>query len=211
MKLWPAPTCGRTPCFWTTTPAAGRSCSLWATPARRPPPEGYPPNIALCQETLLPLGIDFRPCNDPSAIPFPGGSFDLILNRHGSFDAAEAHRLLKPGGVFLTEQVGADNDRDLVKRVLPSLEQPFPHLYLSQQRQVFEAAGFRILQAEEAYRPIFFYDMGAFVWFARIIEWEFPGFSVDACFDRLCAMHADLERDGFLRGTIHRFLLAAQK
>lgn len=32
--------------------------------------EGYPPNIALCQETLLPLGIDFRPCNDPSAIPF---------------------------------------------------------------------------------------------------------------------------------------------
>lgn len=173
--------------------------------------EGYPPNIALCQETLLPLGIDFKPCNDPSAIPFPSGSFDLILNRHGSFDAAEAHRLLKPGGVFLTEQVGADNDRDLVKRVLPGLEPPFPHLYLSQQRQVFEAAGFRILQAEEAYRPIFFYDVGAFVWFARIIEWEFPGFSVDACFDRLCAMHADLERDGFLRGTIHRFLLAARK
>ena len=28
--------------------------------------------------------------------------------------------------------------------------------------------------------------MGAFVWFARIIQWEFPGFSVDACFDRLC-------------------------
>lgn len=173
--------------------------------------EGYPPNIALCRETLVPLGIDFRPCSDPSAIPFPAASFDLILNRHGSFDAAETCRLLKPGGVFLTEQVGADNDRDLVERVLPGLERPFPHLYLARQRRVFEEAGLHILQAEEAYRPIFFYDVGAFVWFARIIQWEFPGFSVDACFDRLCAMQADLERDGFLRGTIHRFLLAAQK
>lgn len=29
---------------------------------------------------------------------------------------------------------------------------------------------------------------GAFVWFARIIEWEFPGFSVERCFDRLLRM-----------------------
>ena len=30
--------------------------------------EGYPPNVQLCRETLLPLGIDFRECGDPSAI-----------------------------------------------------------------------------------------------------------------------------------------------
>lgn len=107
--------------------------------------------------------------------------------------------------------MGADNDRDLVKRVLPGLEQPFPHLYLSQQRQVFEAAGFRILQAEEAYRPIFFYDVGAFVWFARIIEWEFPGFSVDRCFDRLRAVQEEIQRDGRVQGTIHRYLIIARK
>lgn len=173
--------------------------------------EGYAPNVKLCRETLLPLGIDFRECADPSAVPFPDESFDLILNRHGAFDPAELFRLLKPGGVFLTEQVGEDNDRDLVERVLPGTPKPFPHKNLREQRAAFEAAGFRILRGEEAYRPILFYDVGAFVWFARVIAWEFPGFSVDRCFDRLLALQEEIERSGRIQGTIHRYLIAAQK
>lgn len=51
---------------------------------------------------------------------------------------------------------------------------------------------------------------GAFVWFARVIEWEFPGFSVDRCFDRLLAMQEELEKTGEVRGTIHRYLILAQ-
>ena len=185
--------------------------SLRHPPALTAATEGYPPNIALCQETLPPLGITFKPCSDPAAIPFPDGSFDIILNRHGAFDPAELFRLLKPGGCFLTEQVGEDNDRDLVERVLPGSEKPFPHLNLAEQREAFERAGFRILRGEEAYRPIFFYDVGAFVWFARVIPWEFPGFSVERCFERLCAMQAEADTAGAIRGTIHRYLIAAQK
>ena len=75
----------------------------------------------------------------------------------------------------------------------------------------FEAAGFHILHGEEAYRPILFYDIGAFVWFARIIEWEFPGFSVERCLDRLLDMQEEIETKGTVRGTIHRYLIAAQK
>lgn len=108
--------------------------------------EGYPPNVELCRETLPPLGIDFRECADPSAIPFPDSSFDRILNRHGAFDPAELFRLLKPGAIFLTEQVGEDNDRDLVERVLPGIPKPFPHKNLREQRAAFEAAGFQILR-----------------------------------------------------------------
>lgn len=173
--------------------------------------EGYGPNVALCRERLLPLGIDFRPCGDPSAIPYGDGTFDVIINRHGAFHPGELHRLLKKGGVFITEQVGEDNDRDLVEMVLPGTEKPFPHLNLADQRKAFEEAGFHILEGQEAYRPILFYDVGAFVWFARIIQWEFPGFSVDRCFDRLCAMQKELERTGEIRGTIHRYLIAAEK
>lgn len=173
--------------------------------------EGYPPNVELCAERLLPLGIDFKECGDPAQIPFPNEAFDLVLNRHGSFDAAEIFRLLRRGGVLITQQVGGDNDRDLVERVLPGTKRPFPHLYLARQRKNFEDAGFQIIRAEEAYRPIEFYDVGAFVWFARIIEWEFPGFSVDRCFERLLKMQEALERDGKIVGTIHRYLIIAQK
>lgn len=173
--------------------------------------EGYPPNVELCAQTLLPLGIDFRACDNPAAIPFPDGSFDVMLNRHGSFDAAEAFRLLRRGGVFITQQVGADNDRELVEFVLPGTEKPFPHLTLAKQQKVFEAAGFRIVRGEEAFRPIRFYDVGAFVWFAHVIEWEFPGFSVDRCFERLLDMQERLEETGKIEGSIHRYLIVAQK
>jgi len=56
-----------------------------------------------------------------------------------------------------------------------------------------------------------FYDVGAFVWFARIIEWEFPGFSVDRCFDKLLEMHTIIENMGKIRGTTHRYLLVVKK
>ena len=185
--------------------------SLGHPPDKTAATEGYPPNVRLCRKILSPRKITFRECADPSAVPFPDGSFDLILNRHGSFDPAELFRLLRPGGVFLTEQVGEDNDRDLVEQVLPGTPKPFPHKNLREQRRAFEDAGFRILRGEEAFRPILFYDVGAFVWFARVIPWEFPGFSVDRCFGRLLAMQEEMEKSGSLQGTIHRYLIIAQK
>lgn len=173
--------------------------------------EGYPPNVKLCTETLLPLGINFRECHNPSDIPFEDEAFDLMINRHGDFDAEEIFRLLRRGGVWITEQIGENNDRDLVEMVLPGTDRPFPHLNLMEQRRNFEDTGFQILQAKEAYRPIRFYDVGAFVWFAHIIEWEFPGFSVDRCFDRLLKMQEIVEKDGEIEGTIHRYLIVAKK
>ncbi len=173
--------------------------------------EGYPPNAELCRETLLPLGIDFRECNNPASIPFEDESFDMILNRHGSFHAEELYRLLKKGGIFITEQVGGDNDMDLVEMVLPNTEIPFPDLNLRAQKKVFEDAGFQIIEAADAYRPIRFYDVGAFVWFARIIEWEFPEFSVDKCFERLLELQKKIDDGGYIEGTAHRYLIAAKK
>ncbi len=39
----------------------------------------------------------------------------MIINRHGDFDPVETARLLRSNGLFITEQVGGENDRDLVK------------------------------------------------------------------------------------------------
>ena len=173
--------------------------------------EGYPPNVELCKKTLLPLGIDFKSCDTPSNIPFESESFDIIINRHGDFHAEELYRLLKKGELFITEQVGSENDRNLVEMVLPNTQKPFPHLNLKEQREIFENAGFHIIRAEEAFRPIRFYDVGAFVWFAHIIEWEFPGFSVERCFDSLLKIQKSIEDTGYIEGTIHRYLIVAKK
>ena len=174
--------------------------------------ESYPPNAALCRETLVPLGIDFHEADGANPLPFPDETFDLVLNRHGEYIPQEIFRILKPGGIFITQQVGAENDRELVKLLLPEAPPlPFPKQYLHIARKDLTDCGFTILEGQEAFRPIRFWDVGALVWFARIIEWEFPGFSVNSCLDGLYRAQTILERNGVIEGTAHRYLLIAEK
>ena len=173
--------------------------------------ENYPPNVELCQEVLLPLGIDFRPGDGKEKLPFADDSFDMVINRHGDFHAEEIYRVLKPGCLFITQQVGAENDRELVKLLCGETEMPFPEQYLDITVGKFKEAGFQILRGEEAFRPIKFFDVGALVWFARIIQWEFPDFSVDTHVENLLSAQRILEEHGSVDGSIHRFLLVARK
>lgn len=173
--------------------------------------EAYPPNVALCRQSLLPLGIDFRPGDGTKTLPFDDNSFDMVINRHGDYNASDLYRILKPGGIFVTQQVGAQNDRELVELLCGEIPLPFPEQYLDTAAGKFRDAGFEILEARECFRPIKFYDVGALVWFARIIEWEFPGFSVDTCLDELLNAQRILEENGCIEGKIHRFLLTARK
>jgi len=174
--------------------------------------EAYLPNAELCRRTLTPLGIEFREAGGMGPLPFADGTFDMVINRHGDFSAEEIFRVLQPGGCFITQQVGAENDRELVRLLLPKEPPlPFPEQYLALTAEKFRAAGFLIREAAECRRPIRFFDVGALVWFARIIEWEFPGFSVDSCTPQLLAAQRMLEERGSLDGQIHRFFMIAEK
>ncbi len=173
--------------------------------------ENYPPNVELCKKILLPLGIDFREADAKNKMPFDDSCFDIIINRHSDFNSKEIFRMLKKDGIFITQQVGAENDRELVELLLPKTKIPFPHLYLKNISKEFSDLGFNILDEQEAFRPIKFYDIGALVWFARIIEWEFPNFSVEACLNNLFNAQKILEEKGFVEGRIHRFLLVCRK
>ncbi|MDO4863635.1 MAG: class I SAM-dependent methyltransferase [Ruminococcus sp.] len=185
--------------------------SLGHSPVLTSATESYPPNVELCRQTLTPLGIDFREVTDYAAMPFADGSFDLIINRHGSYDADELCRILKPNGIFLTQQVGSLNDRELVELLLPEAPIPFPENELAKQSELLRKAGFTLIEHDEAFRPISFTDTGALVWFTRVIPWEFPDFSVEKCFERLLAAEETVRRDGHIDGRIHRFYIAAQK
>lgn len=173
--------------------------------------EGYPPNVELCRKKLGSLGIDFHEMSDYSKMPFANSSFDVVINRHGSYDAKEIYRILKPDGLFITQQVGEDNDRELVEMLLPDCEKSFSGHNLKSQVELFEKAGFTILEQNEAFRPIFFYDTAALIWFARIIKWEFIDFSVGRCFARLLEVKKKIAKNGSVSGNIHRFYFVAKK
>lgn len=174
--------------------------------------EGFAPNVKLCTETLLPLGIDFKEADCRKYLPYDNESFDMVINRHGDFNEKEIFRVLKKGGLFITQQVGAENDRELVDLLISKkLLLPFPEQYLSVAAEKFKNCGFEIVDGRETFGNITFYDVGALVWFARIIEWEFTGFSVDTCLDGLLSAQKEIEEKGFVSGKTHRFLLVARK
>ena len=160
---------------------------------------------------LGPLGVDFREARGEGPLPWPNASFDIVLNRHGSYCAQEYFRVLRPGGLFITQQVGAMNEREVIDLLCPGVSESFEGLWLRDAQAEFEAAGFMTVRAGEAFQPIRFFDIGALVWFARIIEWEFVGFSVDTHFDRLLEAQRILDENGSVDGRAHRFLLVARK
>ncbi len=83
-----------------------------ALPADTVATEGWPPNLAVARNALAPYGIEVVPydaeTDDPARrrMPFPTGRFDVVMNRHEAMLADETARVLSPGGVLLTQQVG---------------------------------------------------------------------------------------------------------
>ncbi len=173
--------------------------------------ENYLPNVQLCKETLLPLGINFRQADGKGELPFKDARFDVVINRHGDFNPREIYRVLKTGGVFISQQVGAENDRELVELLCGDLPLPFPDQYADKAAAAFQNEGFSILRQEECFTPIRFYDIGALTWFARVLPWEFTGFSVDTHIQNLMKAQHILENEGYIEGKTHRFLLVARK
>ena len=173
--------------------------------------ENYPPNVQLCEETLLPLGINFRQADGKGKLPFEDARFDVVINRHGDFNPREICRVLKTGGIFISQQVGAENDRELVELLCGELPLPFPEQYADNVAAAFKKEGFAILRKEECFSPIRFYDVGALTWFARVLPWEFTGFSVDTHMQNLMRAQRILEHDGCIEGKTHRFPLVARK
>ena len=71
--------------------------------------ERYPPNIAVAKARLEPLGVQVVTPDDDEILPFENDRFDLVINRHGDFHAPELWRVIRPGGRFITQQVGNRN------------------------------------------------------------------------------------------------------
>lgn len=174
--------------------------------------EGWRPNYELCRKRLVPLGVQvkFCTCEQGETMPFEENSFDLVLNRHESYDPQEVSRVLRPGGFFLTQQVGGQNGRALAKRLLPDYDRPGKNFNLENEAPKWKEAGFRLICQNQAYPVGRFLDIGALCFHAKAIPWEFPGFSVEVCFDRLLDLQREIEEKGFVENQEHRFLIVAK-
>ena len=183
--------------------------SLALFPGRATAVEGYLPNLPVARRRLEPLGVPVFQANTASGMPFDAGSFDLVLNRHGGFRPAEVHRILKPGGVFLTQQVGGDNLADLIARF--GAKPRWPNNTLAPMTERLHALGFEIRREEEWRGPVSFLDVGAVAYFLKAIPWVVEDFGVESHLQPLAALQAELDRGQPLQFTYTRFLIEAVK
>ncbi len=171
--------------------------------------EGWEPNVRLCRQKLQPMGITVRQVFPDDRLDFPDGSFDIVINRHESYDLAEVRRVLRGGGLFITQQVGEFDTHSLCERLIPGFVPPFPGHSVAPSRRAFERAGLRVLDSGEAFFGLDFFDCGAIAFFAKICPWQFVGFSVEKMLPQLMSLHRDIERDGMFSTAHHRFFIVA--
>jgi SAM-dependent methyltransferase len=173
--------------------------------------EGHPPNLPVARQRLGPLGIQVVPVSEGDLLPFAAGSFDLVINRHESYELAEIRRILTPGGIFLTQQVGPRNCIQINQYLDGPLEAAALNWTFNREKSSFEAAGFQLARAEEELLDSIFYDIGAIVFYLKVIAWQIPDFSLEKYEARLRALHRMLDRQGAFFATAHRYLIEAQK
>ncbi len=180
-------------------------------PAKVVATEEYPPNFALATARLAPLGVQVLSVRitDDDPLPFADGEFDLMLNRHSAFNAAEIARVLAPGGVFLTQQVHGlwADDLHAAFDVTPQWPNATPEQYVPR----LQAAGLTIVDVQNWQGALRFTDVGAIVYFLKAVPWTVPGFTVDTHARYLFALQERVDAGEELLFTTRKYLIEARK
>lgn len=173
--------------------------------------ESWPPNVAVARGRLAPLGAHVVAADDAPTLPFLASMFDLVVSRHPVVVLwDEIARVLRPGGTYLSQQIGAGTNRELTDFMMG----PRPR---NQERQAdnmraaAEKVELEVVVLESCALRVEFFDVGAVVHFLRKVHWTVPDFTVEKYGERLRAMHEHIEREGAFVSTAQRILLEARK
>ncbi|MFU8852520.1 class I SAM-dependent methyltransferase [Micromonospora sp. SL1-18] len=181
-----------------------------------PPPllvatEAWPPNVAVARRTLRRVGAAVVQVAGKPSLPFRAGSFDLVVSRH-PVDTwwGEIARVLRPGGSYLSQQIGAGTVRELSEAILGPLPPPAAR-HPEQAVAAAGAAGLAVVDLRTATLRMVFHDIGAVVYFLRKVIWTVPGFTVDRYHDELRRLHDRIRADGPFVAHAQRFLIEARR
>jgi SAM-dependent methyltransferase len=172
--------------------------------------ESWPPNLALAASRLRRRGARVVADDDGPRLPFVSGAFDLVTSRHPVTTWwEEIARVLRPGGSYLSQQVGPRSVFELAEFFLGPLDGSARDV--EQARREAESAGLEVVDLRSERLRMEFRDIGAVVYFLRKVIWIVPGFSVEAHQERLRALHDRIESEGPFVAHSARFLIEARK
>ena len=181
-----------------------------------PPPvlvatDSWRPNIEVARRNLRRVRARVVEADDEADLPFLPGSFDLVASRHPT-DVVweEIARVLQPGGIYLSQQIGAGSNRELIDFMMGP-QRVSGHRSARRAVACAAAAGLEVADLREQALRVEFYDVGAVVYFLRKVLWTVPGFTVDGYRGQLARLHEHIQSRGSFVSHAQRFLIEARK
>jgi SAM-dependent methyltransferase len=146
-----------------------------------------------------------------AGLPFRDAAFDLVVSRHPvDTDWPGTARILRPGGRFLSQQIGAGTNRELSEAMLGPLPPP-GRQHPEQIKAAAEAAGFEVLDVRGERLRVEFLDVAAVAHFLRKVIWTVPEFTIEKYRTQLRAVHDEIIASGRFVSHSTRVLIEAQK
>lgn len=186
--------------------------ALPSLPALSVATEGFPPSVAVAGPRLSSRGVHLVVTSQTrQGLPFADGAFQLVISRHPvEVWWREIARVLQPGGTYFAQHVGPHSLRSLSEFLmgpLPDASTRDPDV----ERQAAQRAGLVVQSMHVEHPRTAFFDIGAVVYFLRLVPWIVPGFTVSRYRDALQALHTAIQRDGAFETTATRTLVEAMK
>ncbi|HMQ78526.1 MAG TPA: class I SAM-dependent methyltransferase [Ignavibacteria bacterium] len=173
--------------------------------------EGYEPNVKIAEENLKQYGVKVISDYKDSKLPFENDFFDLVINRHEYYEPAEVHRILKPGGAFITQQVKGNCDNTIIELFNPGAEIEFKDWSLAKALKDLNQFQFTIFRKEEAAGYTEFKDIEALISYIKVISWLVQDFTREKYRAELAKAARIIDDTGSFKSTFDRFILICRK
>jgi SAM-dependent methyltransferase len=174
--------------------------------------ESWPPNLPRAAARLAPRGVTVVAADD-AALPFAANTFDLVVSRHPVTTSwPQIARVLTPAGVYFSQQVGPASVFELVEYFLgPQPADVRTRRDPERARAGARAAGLDVVDLRAQSLHTEFRDVGAVVYFLRLVVWMVPDFTVERYRHRLHDLHRHIRAHGPFTARTTRFLIEARK
>ncbi len=147
------------------------------------------------------------------SLGFADASFDVVLNRHAPVSVVETARVLKPGGYFITQQVGARNTRNICAAFGcgPGGEPAYdPSQGVEALAEAFEAQGLRLVARAEYDVGYRFLDVESFIYWLKAIPMP-SGFDIERHWREVSRILETCSTPAGIETNEHRELLIVQR
>jgi SAM-dependent methyltransferase len=163
------------------------------------------PDNVNCRVKFLPM--------DAAELEFPDESFDVVLNRHAPAYVDEITRVLRPGGHFVTQQVGARNTANICALFGcgPGGEyDEEPDQIVTAWVEGFQALGFAVRCRAEYDVPYYFLDAESLLFWLKAIPIP-QDFDLERHWPKVDHILTEFHTPRGIATNEHRELLIVQK